>query len=1081
MKGLSLVVKGLVRLAYFALAVALIGGVILLNGQKMLGHEVVGSDNIGFITYAKWIYDWFPKVPFWYPQQGAGVSYVSYYPILSHLMLTLVAKISGLGLVMAFKVLAFGSALITCLGIYFLGVRLTKSQTVGLLASVFYPLSGTAWIWIIQWGFTAEHLSYMFMAPSLIWLDLYWSRVERDRRKRFWLLLFLISVALLLLTHPFSFTSLMFLIGIWWLIRPLIDKKGLKGGGDYKQRVMEGIKIGVLAIMLTGFWLVPFFSYSKIVAFKFDKTKEKQRMLQNAVNWRNVFQLTNETALYASFDQPAEAKSNYNWRDSTFPLGISLLALIGLIGSFWLNKNLFALGLANLVPLSIALLPRLAFVLSQVPGLRFVVQWRVAMISSKVVIPILAGFGAYSVAYLVSFPLKWIAEKMRTKLIKVSFKALFSLIVVLLSLGVAVGVLYKFKNWPNNPDHLLSFGLSYDTDGKEMRGGIDLRNIWLLEADYCKVLGVSPLGAQEFLCRKGRLAGNFWPHKLIGACIKIEADDKPGICEVEPTDEAIEEAIEACKKEVVAEEFKDICATQPMSLLEQLDRDYWSRLGIFKERAKDLWPTGVNILEAVPAGNKTRLDINGSGGLLMVSQYYLNRPQLPVYHNLSSLVSGIWNYQMTAFYDPETLWSQPEIVEELAKYFSLEYVILAEKYAPMERYRDEFWEKIYGEDPGLSLWRFKQPKELLTVSTKPLVLVIGQEKTDGYFRIFHLANLGTISFDEAILVKGGEFVDEYKASELEKFKVVILEGYQYKKEENKAKAWQELEKYVRGGGSLLISTGWQFTDADWELEETPEFFPTSELKWLNVGKSRSYVLEDEEIGGVDVNQFSPLDFHGAAWGISSTEKDKLRDWAKVILSAEDKLLVAGGRLGEGRVIWTGLDLVGHIGAYEDNPEEVKFFGKLIDYLLAGKTGRDIEAEFSRDYPDKLEIVVNQSTDEQVGVYWSEAVHPDFKAKLIEPGKKIGKRMPVYKAGPGMSLFILPKVEAGSRIIWEYKKPLKVKLGWLVSGGTLIGLLIYVFKPEMLIKKKDRLVRRFKKVWLKTVKTTIKTVVGDEDE
>jgi len=33
----------------------------------------------------------------------------------------------------------------------------------------------------------------------------------------------------------------------------------------------------------------------------------------------------------------------------------------------------------------------------------------------------------------------------------------------------------------------------------------------------------------------------------------------------------------------------------------------------------------------------------------------------------------------------------------------------------------------------------------------------------------------------------------------------------------------------------------------------------------------------------------------------------------------------------------------------------------------------------------------------------------------------------------------------------------------------------------LIKKKDRLVRRFKKVWLKTVKTTIKTVVGDEDE
>ena len=61
----------------------------------------------------------------------------------------------------------------------------------------------------------------------------------------------------------------------------------------------------------------------------------------------------------------------------------------------------------------------------------------------------------------------------------------------------------------------------------------------------------------------------------------------------------------------------------------------------------------------------------------------------------------------------------------------------------------------------MALWKFKEPVGLLRATTKPVVLVIGQDKVDGYFRIFHLANLGVLPFEEGLIVKGGSYVDKY--------------------------------------------------------------------------------------------------------------------------------------------------------------------------------------------------------------------------------------------------------------------------------------------------------------------------------
>lgn len=1017
------VMRIIVRLGYFLIALGLVVGLAIIFGKSLLAEKLPGSDNIGFIAYAKWFYDWFPRIPFWYPQQGAGVSYSSYYPLGAHILLVLLAKLSGLNLVLAFRVMALSSVVVTSLGIYWLAWRLTKNQTVSLIGAVVYPLLPIAWIWLIEWGFTAESMSYMLIGPTLVWLDIYWSQKQAGWKQRLALIVAVTLAVLLLLIHPFSLASVVLLILLWAGLRRLEGKS---------------FQWLVLVVGLSLFWVVPFFRYGRTVAIKFgggDKQIDRQQFLQNAINWKNFFDFSKDSVIYENINQPVQAKSNYNWRDIAFPLPVSLLALAGLIGAFWLNKNLFYLGMANAGLLTLALWPELALIFR--PLSRNLVEWRVLVIPSRIIIPILAGYGAYSAAYLISWPIK-------------RWKLGFNFLAMGFSLAIAAGLIYGFKNWPNYPSYQISYGAlreDFSTGGR-----LDLRNIWQQEFDVCAGLGKALIGEAEPLCLNKTLVEKFWPDKLLVACKAAGKNNKLTICQSN-SDAGVDLALAACKQQPVIAEYREICPARVEPVLSQLTNPAdWGELGVFKPGAKELLWEDKPAAVMIDDDQKTRMDTAGMGGLLMASQFYTKKPQLSVYHNLSSLISSLWNYQMVVFYDPKTVWSQPEIVDELAKYFSLEEVILPKINAPLERYRPESWEQINGfsEAETTILLRFKKPETLLTVTTRPLVLVVGQEKVNAYFRIFHLANLGIMPFDEAILVKGKENIDEYTAKELSQFDLVILEGYQYKKLANREKTWKQLDQYVRGGGNLMINTGWQYTSADWQLNKTPEFIPLKQLEWTEAGKTVDQAVK-----------FSALDYHGNNWGVSSAKPEYLREWAEVVLSGKGMPLVARGNLGQGRVVWSGLDLVGHISEFKDNPAEIQFFKEQIDYLLAGKEKQNLAAQWQRDYPDKVEMTINEPADAKVGIYWSEAFHPDFKAKLYEPGKKQGRKLAVYKAGPGMSLFILPQVKAGSRIVWEYKKPL---IGWLslgVSTGTLILLIINIFKPI-----KFRIKFKLSKLWQK---------------
>lgn len=1060
---------------FLAIVLALVASLIIVFGRPVLGPGLPGSDNANFIAFASWIAKWLPNIPFWYPQQGAGVSFTTFYPILSHVIIAAISKVFSLNLIIVFRIYALVAVLLTSLGIYFLGLRLTKNQIVSGIAAVLYPLAPVTWIFLLEWGFFAEQASYFYLPPALIFLDMFLIEVFQNRqgyKKRICLLFFLISALILLLAHPLTFAGLVVFAAPFIILYPFSFN-----GKWNRHTIFKSVSTGIITFSLFGlialFWVVPYYRYQNMISQGAAPGKgiiSKALIFQNAIYPMSFFNIDPQPVIYESLDDPIQPRSAVGWRNVTFPIAISLLAAVGLIGSFFLNKKLFIFGVSGLFPLVFAFIPEVYYALLNIPVISNFSNWRTLIAPSRVIIPILAGFGSFTLAYLVLFPLRVVIRKIQNRVLSFFFRSVLYITSALLTLMIAVGITYQFRNWYNNPDFLISYGPESYTSKTIRTLMTDIRNIWKEEIDFCSSIESTPEGQLTYLCSNDAIERFFWPHKLNLSCSKFGKQTLPieieRLCSGQAEKNEVTGIYARCftkDKDIIIDE---ICHARVKTLLEQFNWENISKIPF--GQGTEIGNMGVEkeVLEKIPQDLKARLDVTAAaGGILMSHSLTNTTPELGVYFNQSSLIPLMWNYQLTAFNSKSEIWSQPEIVDELAKYFGIQYALLSETNTQLEKFRPQSWERVAQNDKVygiLGLWRFIKPTRLAEATTKPAVLVIGQRTAGAYFRIFHLSNLGGLSFEEALIVNGGDYADGLSLEDLKNFDAVILDGYKYK---NRDSAWKKLDKYVKEGGTLYINTGWQYTSADWQLDKTPPFFPLKKLDWLQVGMDKNFKIENERISGeIDIGQFAPLDFGGKPWYISTSSRGQLRDWAEAVLSVNDKLLVAGGDYGKGRVIWTGFDLAGHIGAYQDNPEEIKFFHNSLMYLLNGKKGREIKVDFTRNYPDRVEFIFNEDAPEKVALYWKEAFYKDFKATLVKNGKE--KSMRFYNAGPGLTLFVLPEVSSGTKIIFEYKSPFSVQFARLISLVVFISIVVSVFNPFLINMLIQIVFKRAEKIKIK---------------
>ena len=639
-----------------------------------------------------------------------------------------------------------------------------------------------------------------------------------------------------------------------------------------------------------------------------------------------------------------------------------------------------------------------------------------------------------------------------------------------------IGALYWFGYLPRLGGPAFNYGSQ----------GIDLRNIWGTTKTFCFGDGSEAecfdfksdgclaekmcWGNQECL-EKFRSSGNQnWCHSLLkpfflplgvrGWCNQAEERGLilPKLCYPQQLSEAeVKSFWQECRKN---QAFSGLCNLRLASLEEQLWLSRWPKLTIFGGLTSSSGERLEPILAKISAENPlARLDFSVYRGQFGMWAPYFNRDrhlsQIYIYAGATTLIRQFWVQQMGAFYLNDLVYGEgSDLINNLARWFGINYIFFDQRTNP-KFFREGNWELWDGSwEEGIL--KFPEENSLAELTTKPTVLVVGQNKVDAYGQVFRLGLLGVFPYKDVFLVWGKDRIDDYDLAELKKFKVLLLHGYTY---QDRQKTDKLLVDYVRSGGRVFIDTGWQYTTPDWETKPNLtalEIIPFNKLVWKDLGRTREFVLEEGIIvEGVDTSQFAPLAYRDQSWYVSTAEKGDFKNWAKVILGVKGYPLVVAGELGEGRIIWSGMNLFPHAKQGEETyDEEIKFLAKLFDWLTEGNSKESFSVNYTRENPDKVEFAITENLPIDGFLLWKEAYHPDFRARVVSSADRNSStvKLETYRGGPGFVLIKVPQLKKGDRVIYEYRQPFFEKASFGISLLTFLFLLAILVEGLWLRKK-----------------------------
>ena len=1053
MKVINWIWKGSVgsfRIIYFLFALVVISVVFyVFGGYFFLVKGAWGSDLGMALSMAAWVDKYFPHVPFWFPLAGGGVSFTHSYPVLSFYLVAILKRLTGLNLIESFRVLGISSVFLMALGIYsYVSLRF-KNQTAALIASIFYLISPIAWVWLFDWGFYADSVSHMFVMPAVIFWDLFFTSFLKDKEKmrsRIFLILTVLFVSLALLTHYVTGLGLLTFFG-FYVIGFTVKEKGRKK--VFVRGVIALFAVALFTIGITAFSTFPLYRYTKIAGGMrtgvYEAFKNSKMVFDHILGFRPL----TEEFIAA--------------RNITFPFAISALALLGVIISFQ-KARFLTLGLFAIFALSLPFIPDFLYWVSQnlpAPLLFGVFDKRPNLTLLRFVLPTLAALGAIGIFKV---PFFWLKGK-----IGGFSKGVFA---TLAGIALVAFALYRFGDYPN----LFIFPFKYGARG------IDFRNVWEEPKSFCLLNEDVEEGCFEF-----KTDGCLQENRCIQdeECLQdFQASGEKEWCDSPLSSYFLPLGVQTWCEQVKENEMTVLALCYPNQLTEKETRSFWQKCRenknfssvcslMFEPIEKQLSPTNwpkfslssspryekelKTVLDRISEENpEARADFSvflGPHGM-WAPYYNLDRSlsQIHIYAVGSTLIKNHWAQLNGVFYSNSAFHGgDVDLMNNLAHWFGINYVFFSER-TDSKLFQEAGWELFDGNwEKGV----LKNPQEnrLVDLSTKPSILVIGQDSVNAYLQVFRLGTNGLFPYEDAILVWGKSEIDNYELIDLKEFDALLLHGYNYS---SKNRTDELLENYVKEGGRVFIDTGWQYTTPDWETEEDMEalqIIPFNRLAWKDLGRTGDFVLEDSEVQNeVDASQLTPLVYGDKSWNVSTSEKTNLKEWAKVVLSAEGYPLIVKGEIGKGRVIWSGMNILPRIKKGGTvNQQELKLMTNLFSWLNEGEDKKNYSVSYRRDHPDRVEFIIQENMPNGGGLYWKEAYHPDFRATLVTSHQSPAT-LPIYRAGPGFVLINIPKANVGDKIIYSYKKPLIERISSFASFLTAIILLTIVFEGVFLKEK-----------------------------
>lgn len=483
------------------------------------------------------------------------------------------------------------------------------------------------------------------------------------------------------------------------------------------------------------------------------------------------------------------------------------------------------------------------------------------------------------------------------------------------------------------------------------------------------------------------------------------------------------------------------------------------------------------IVKIVNPSSKERIDISPlegqfAGSLGNVSQV----GQIQAYFG-SSLIQPMVGWQISCvYYDP---LCKAEDIKNLYQWFGVSQVWrgmdqadavsvgIGERLSKLEFLEPETIHIDIPDEASIDwkIFHLKEPNGLASITNKPTILIIGDNppNNDVYSMVFKVLPRIGWGYDRAWTVDGSQKIDDYSLEQLKQYKAIILHGYRY----NSKNSWQKLEKYVQGGGRVLINTGWKYFAQDWGREskeskekfvnlEMPAIFPVKQTTWTSLGKNWSDL--SSEVTQENLSNWAELTWEGYDWSMAVAKKEWVKPGARIVLSAGENVLMAEQAMGGGKILWTGFDFIGHLSGKRSENEE-KFLDSALISLMGETTSEEKRLDFDRIRPDLIKITYSQLPGENK-LMFKEVAASGWKANLTSEGIKT--ELPIFKAGPGWKMVLLPEgTAAQGQITLSYHTDNIKRIGYLTTFVGILAALIYSFLTFTKKNWKERLAQKAK--------------------
>lgn len=327
-------------------------------------------------------------------------------------------------------------------------------------------------------------------------------------------------------------------------------------------------------------------------------------------------------------------------------------------------------------------------------------------------------------------------------------------------------------------------------------------------------------------------------------------------------------------------------------------------------------------------------------------------------------------------------------------------------------------------------------------NAKTIAVVSPETQYDNFIRTLSYTNFNS---EKLIPIYLGEKLGSINKKNLNDFDAVYLYGY--KNSLFSSNVWTKLADYVKNGGNLIIETGQKVSQT--EINNLPEVFPVNKTKLTVVTKPWKVELEKNEITqNVPDSDFNPLNAKYLPYSISESSPKDLRSWAKPVLTKDNSIVFAYGKLGKGSVVWSGINLPFHAIDNRNTSEAVIFANSLNWFFPQFDVPiRDFEVE----HPKSEKIIV--SSDMGNGFLLKENYNPGWVAKLNN------KRVKIYKAGL-MQMYVVRNGTSKNKdvLVLKYNGSPIHWILFVISSISFLSILLYLIFNKNVLSLKQRLPR-----------------------